>query len=106
MQSLQNIQGTKDAGFEWHQLLARVFKYLGMKPNSTCKGVWVWMHKKEKAYLALATDNILYMSTSEEPLNILLEKFSHFFVYEVRRGNEILFLNYRIIQTEHSISID
>ena len=25
IQSLRNIQGTKDAGFEWYQLLAKIF---------------------------------------------------------------------------------
>ena len=64
------------------------------------------MHKNTKSYLALATDNMLYISRTEEPLNILLEKFSDVFSYEVRRGNEISFLNYRIIQTNHGIYID
>ena len=86
MQSLRNIQVTKDAGFERYQLSARICKESGVKANITFKGVCVWMHKKAKAYLALATDDMLYMPTSEEHLNILLEKFSNFFLFEDRRG--------------------
>ena len=29
IQSLRNIQGTKDAGYEWYMLLAKVFRELG-----------------------------------------------------------------------------
>ena len=43
MQSLRNIQGTKDAGFEWYQLLSKIFTDLGWKPNTVCKGVWVYL---------------------------------------------------------------
>ena len=76
----RNIQGTKDAGFEWYQLLARIFKELEMNANITCKGVWVWMYNKENSYLALAIDNILNMSTSKEFLKILLEKLAIFYL--------------------------
>ena len=62
MQSLRNIQGTKDAGVKWFQLLARMFRDLGWKPNATCKGVWTNSGDNENAYLILATDDILYMS--------------------------------------------
>ena len=59
IQSLRNIQGTKYACFEWYQLLAKIFKDLGWKANSVCKGVWVYLKNDVKAYLLLATDDIL-----------------------------------------------
>ena len=62
MQSLRNIQGIEDAGFEWYQLLANIFTNLGWKPNTVCKGVWVYLKNNQTAYLILATDNMLYMS--------------------------------------------
>ena len=77
-----------------------------MKANSACKSVWLWMHKSAKAYLALATDDMLYMSTSDEPLKILLAKVNDLFLFEVKRGKYISFLNYRIVQTEYGISMD
>ena len=39
LKSLRNIQWSKDAGFEWYQLLAQIFLDLGWKANTTCKGV-------------------------------------------------------------------
>ena len=94
MQSLRNIQGTKDTEFKWYQLLAQIFKGLGMKSNSACKGVWVWMHKKTKAYLALFTDHMIYMLTSEEPLKILLEKYRDFF--HLKSEEKRKYLSYNI----------
>ena len=75
MQTMRNIQGTKDAGYEWYQLLARIFRDLGMKPNSTCKGIWLWILDGEKHYLALATYDILIVSSTNKPLQILKAEF-------------------------------
>ena len=106
MQSLRNIQGTKDEGFERCQLLANIFTELGWKPNTVCKGVWVSLKNNQTAYLILATDDILYMSKHKEPLQELLDKFGDFFSFNIKRGIELQFLNFRIIQSEHGISID
>ena len=106
MQSLRNIQGTKDTDFEWNQLLAKIFTDLGWKPNTICKGVWVYLKNNQTTYLTLATNDILYMSKHEEPLKELLDKFGDFFSFKVKRGIELQFLNFRIIQSEHGISID
>ena len=54
----------------------------------------------------LATDDMLYMSISEGPLNQVLNRFGDFFSFKVKRGTELQFLNFRIIQSEHGISID
>ena len=75
MQSLRNIQGTKDAGYKWYQLLAMIFTELGWKANSTCKGVWMHLKKDKITYLILATYDIIYMSIYENPLTKLLDRF-------------------------------
>ena len=41
------------------------------------------------AYLNLATDDMLYMSKSEEPLNELLQRFGDFFSFKVKIGIEL-----------------
>ena len=58
------------------------------------------------AYINLATDDMLYLSNSEEPLNALLQRFRDFFSFKVKRGANIQFLNFRIIQSNYGISID
>ena len=41
MQRVRNIQRTKDTGYEWYHLFARIFQSLGIQPNSTCKRIWI-----------------------------------------------------------------
>ena len=36
----------------------------------------------------------------------MLDKFGGFFSFKIKRGIELQFLNFRIIQSEHGISID
>ena len=106
MQLLRNIQGKKGAGFEWYQLLAKIFRDLGWKANSVCKGVWVYLKDPVIAYLILAIDDMLYMSTSEDSLDELLNRFGDFFSFTVKRGTELGFLIFKIIQSTDGISID
>ena len=84
MQTVRNIQGTKDAGYKWYQPLARIFKRLGMKSNSTCKGIWLWEFEGEKNYLALSTDDILIVSKSNKFIQALKIKFDIYFTYTVK----------------------
>ena len=70
METMRNIQGTKNAGYEWYQLLARIFRDLGMKLNSTCKGIWLWILDGEKHYLALTTFDILKSSSTNTASNV------------------------------------
>ena len=46
------------------------------------------------------------MSKHEEPLQELLDKFGYVFSFKIKRGIKLQFLNFRIIQSEHRISID
>ena len=106
MQTLRNLQGTKDAGHHWYMLLVKIFKKLGMKPNLVCRGVWHWEFEDVKCILTLATDDMILATTHPRALDILLTEFSKYFEYTTRKGSELSFLNYRIIQSEWGISID
>ena len=41
MQTLRNLQGTKDTGHEWYQLLSKICLNLGMVLNTIYKGIFV-----------------------------------------------------------------
>ena len=63
MQTLRQLQGTKDAGNQWYQLLVKLFESLGMKVNSTCRGIWHWSYEGIQSILCLATDDMLFCTT-------------------------------------------
>ena len=75
MQTLRDLQGTKDAGNHWYMLLVKIFRDLGMKPNSVCRGIWHWHHKEGEAILCLATDDMLLGSTNVKLYELLLVEF-------------------------------
>ena len=58
------------------------------------------------AYLIFATDDISYISKSETPLDKILDRFGDFFFFKVKKGTELQFLNFRIIQSKNGMSID
>ena len=56
--------------------------------------------------MLLTTDDILYMSKQQKQQKELLDNFRDLFSFKVKRGIELQFLNFRIIQSEHVTFID
>ena len=107
MQTIRGIQGTKDAGVEWYQLITLILKKeLGMVPETGNKGLFFWEHKGRTVMLALATDDILFAATDCSLYLAIQQVFNNFFAYTTTDGQILYFLNYRIIQSVHGTSID
>ena len=110
VQTLRNLQETKYAGHELYQLLSNIFLNLGMIHNTMCKGVFVWKNidgeETKHGYLILVTDNILLVTNATKASTLLDQEFDRYFAYTKRDSTEIFFLNFRIIQNEHGISLD
>ena len=106
MQTLRQLQGTKDAGNKWYALLVKILTKLGYKVNSTCRGVWYSNKNGIRSIIALATDDMLFDTTDESAFYQLLAEFGRYFDYTVRTGMELSFLNFRVIQSPYGISID
>ncbi len=62
LQCLKTIQGTRDAGHRWYILLSGCLFELKMVWSYTNHGIFVWICNDEWCYLALATDDILFLS--------------------------------------------
>ena len=77
-----------------------------MVPCSTCKGLFSWRKDEHQALLCLATDDILFASSSPTLWDTLLITFHQYFEYTIQTGDKLAFLNYRIIQSKHDVSID
>jgi hypothetical protein len=103
---LKSIQGTKDAGRRWYQLLSGRFIELKMVRSSSDHGIFVWIIHNETLYLALATDDILVCSTTRQPFLLLKQELEKLFDLTCVEGNILKFLNLRIIQSPSGISFD
>ena len=68
LQCLKTIQGTQDAGRRWYILLSGCLFELKMVRSSMDHGVFIWsFNGVETCYLALATDDILFLSKTRAP---------------------------------------
>ena len=82
VQKNTSIQRTKDAGAEWYRLLALLFtRELGMVSATGNKLLLYWEHKGHRAFLALATDDIILAVTDKSLYYTLLAKFNNYFAY-------------------------
>ena len=76
MQTIRGIQGTKDAGHEWYNLLPLIFtNVLGMLPSTPNKGLYYWERNGQYSYLALATDDMLLASSCVDLFNLVCSTF-------------------------------
>ena len=92
LQTLHGIQGTKDAGYEWYQLLATIFtQVLKMVPSVSNKGLFYWSHNEQFADIALATDDMLMVSSNISLFHFLSETFKQFFDFITTTEQVIFF---------------
>jgi hypothetical protein len=77
IQCLKSIQGTKDAGQLWYKLLAVCLLSLNLVRCSCDHGIFILTFPKETYYIALETDDLLFISKTCSPflrLKLELEK--------------------------------
>jgi len=68
--------------------------------------VFSWTYKNYKSLLALATDDILIATQHKTCVDRHRSELDDMFDYTFKQGNVLKFLNIRIIQSIHGISID
>ena len=100
------MQGTKDAGYEFYQFLSKVLLDIGMVSNTICKGVFVRRNNTMLSFLLLATDDMSFATNSSVAVQQLETEFKKYFAFTCKRGTELSFLNFRIIQSKYGISLD
>jgi hypothetical protein len=106
IQCLKSIQGTKDAGQRWYKLLSGFLLALGLIRCSCDHGIFIWRLPTETCYLALETDNLLFISKTRSPFLRLKTELEKLFDLTVSEGAVLKFLNLRIIQSPSGISFD
>ena len=72
---MRNVQGKKDAEYEWYQLLFKIFDLLGMIMNTTCKRIFTWLKDGHGSITILAIYAMLFATSRAGMLDILLAKF-------------------------------
>jgi len=106
IQCLKSIQGTKDAGQRWYKLLAACLLALKMIRCSCDHGVFIWNLPTETCFLAIETDDILFISKTRTPFLQLKSELEKLFDLTVCEGSILKFLHLQIIQSPFGVSFD
>ena len=105
--ALRNIQGKKDAGRAWYFLFVKVLTSYGFIPNPIDHCLFTKKISTGKyAYITLSTDDNLCSFPSEADFNDFKEYISKYFEHTFQSGNILHYLNMKITQSEHGISLD
>jgi len=106
LQCLKTVQGTRDAGQRWYKLLAGYLLGLHLVRCSCDHGVFIWTLPTETCFLALATDDVLFLSKTRSPFIRLKQELEKLFDLTICEGAPLKFLNLRIVQSPFGISFD
>ena len=108
LQTLTKVQGEKDSGHDFFDLLIAILtsKEMGMKPLTTNRAIFSWTYKGSQAFLAVTTDDLLIFYQQKFLLDHFIKIITKYCRVTVQSGPELSYLNLRIIQSTHGISID
>jgi hypothetical protein len=106
IQCLKCIQGTRDASQRWYKLLAGLLLALKMVRCSCDHGVFIWALPTETCYIALETDDLLFISKTGKPFLILKAELEKLFDLTICEGTLLKFLNLQIVQSPNGVSFD
>ena len=106
LQSFMNMQGLRQAGREFHELLTAVLAQLIIRPTSVDNGIFIFLYKESFVILAISTDDILLYTKYEEIFIKIQAKLNSAFGTTSQKGSVIHYLNYKFVQSQYGISVD
>jgi hypothetical protein len=106
LKKFHSIQGEKDAGRRWYQLLCCAFRNGGLHSSVADHAVFIWKEPASEMFPAVATDYCLCLVDDRYQFIHLKKGLEELFEFTFQEGDTLQFLNLRIIQSPHGISID
>ena len=106
LQMFMNMQGNKQASRGFYKLLSKLLATIGTFPLSVDGAIFAMKRNTSIVNVSVQTDDLLLAtndhSLKDEILNCLLSAFKVI----MQKGTQLKYLNFRILQTTHGISID
>ena len=101
-----NMQGQRDAGHWFYDLVLKVLKHYGFIRSPVDYGVFSKSTKFGIAYVLLSTDDFLALFPKASQLKEFSEYLEKYFEIKTNTGNVLHFLNMRITVGKQGISLD
>ena len=106
LQMFMNMQGNKQASRGFFKLLSKMLATIGLHPLSVDGAIFAMSRQTHILILAVQTDDLLIATNSSTLKNEVLQTLTAAFKVTTQEGSVIKYLNFRIIQSPHGISID
>ena len=106
LQTINNMQGEKDAGQGWYQLMVLIFEAFNLMPCPAEPALFIKHEGKESLIVVSSTVDFLCSSTSENLFTNLVNHLEQYVPITVQEGHTLKYLNLRIIQTDQGVSFD
>ena len=100
------MQGEKDAGCGWYQLMVLIFEEIDLMPCPAEPALFVKHEGEESLIVVTSTDDFPCSSTSESLFANLVNHLNQYVPITVQEGHTLKYLNLRIIQTDQGVSFD
>ena len=106
LQGCTSFQGAKPAGREWNSILNLSLQDQGLTRNPVDQALHVRRNKDGTLIVGCSTDDFLCAFTSRNLFVGFIAHMSRCFPVTYKEGPKLSYLNLRIVQSEHGISID
>ena len=106
IQTINGMQGRKDAGHNWYLLLREILIDYGMKPCPSEPALFVFFEGTETMMVITSTDDFLVAYSHVALFTSLQDHLKQFVPITAEDGTILKYLNVRIIQSDLGISMD
>jgi hypothetical protein len=106
LQTINGMQGRKDAGRNWYLLLKEILEDFGFKYCPAEPALFVYYEGEETMYVVTSTDDFLVCYSTPTLYSMLQVHMKKFVPITTQEGQVMKYLNVRIVQSDMGISID
>ena len=106
LQMFMNMQGNKQASRGFYKLLTKMFATIGLFPLSVDSAIFAMSRRSNIIIVSVQTDDLLLATNSIELKDDVLNTLLSAFQITTQEGIILNYLNFRIIQSSHGVSID
>ena len=106
LQMFMNMQGNRQASRGFYKLLSKMFATIGLFPLSVDSAIFAMSRRSNIIIVAVETDDLLVATNSPDLKDLVLNTLLSAFKVTTQEGSVLKYLNFRIIQSVHGISID
>ena len=106
LQTINGMQGEKDAGANWYLTLVRIFQDFGLNKCPAEPALFTFYEGSEQLLIVTSTDDFLCAHSSDGIFYRFTEHMKKYVPITIESASVMKYLNCRIVQTDLGVSFD